>query len=96
MGTLVAVLSGWVIFSIGNMFGWLLLGYKLEFFSQMFWFMVTLLVGMAAILYSKEKIFEKLDEIGEKIADRPKRQPGFIKLAYRKFKDKTCFRLEIE
>lgn len=91
-----SLVSAWIIFSFGNLFGWILLGYQLEFVTQLFWFMMSC-VGIAAIIiYSKEKIIDKFDALHDRLTDRPEKPPGFIKLAYKKFKEKTCFRLEIE
>jgi len=93
---ILGAVAAWIIFAFGNLFGWILMGYKLEFATQLFWFIMTCLGIVAAIVAGKEKIVEKLDEISDRLADRPPREPGFLTLAYRKFKDKTCFKLEIQ
>lgn len=94
-GLVLGAVAAWIIFSCGNLFGWLLMGYQLEFVTQLFWFIMACFGIMFSIFAAKEKIVEKLDDIGDKFANRPPKPPGFLTLAYRKFKEKTCFKLEI-
>lgn len=100
VAVMVVALVSWTAFSVGNMFGWLFLDYKLEAPTviAVFGFIVSVL--LLAFAYGKDrydayrrKQYWKRIENGEH--SKP-RKPGFMALVYRKFKDKTCFKLEIK
>ena len=57
------------------------------FFTMAFTFGVLVLLGLSLDAH-RERVFRK----GIKQEDKP----GFISLAYRKFKDKTCFKIKFE
>lgn len=44
----------------------------------------------------KERKYERQMEILRNGGSIPEPKPGFLRLAYRKFKDKTCFKLEFK
>lgn len=93
------VLVGWVLFSIGNMFAFLFMGYTLELPAFMFWFFGSLILIGIGFHHGKKKVSDLLYERRIKNWDgkaRPKKKPGFLALAYRKFKDKTCFMMEVK
>lgn len=81
-----SLFTAWVGFSFGNLIGWLFFGYVLDL-ATVFFFMfaafIGALVGWAAFM----------DWRREHCADR---EPGFVTLAYRKFKTKTCAMVEFE
>lgn len=82
----------WVGASLWSIFSYLFLdAAKIEFHTQLFLFMVGTLGLFVAIIAAKIKIQEYREDHPAK--EKP---PGFVKLAYRKFKDKTCFRLNFE
>ena len=78
--------AGCTLFAIGNLFSWLFLGYELAQVTisiGMIYFSVTL---MFAYLYGREVVQYKIRD-GE---------PGFVRLAYRSWKDKFCAKVEFE
>lgn len=82
----------WVGASLWSIFSYLFLNNtELGFYAQLFLFVVGTLISFIAIIAAHVKIREYRDEHPAK--EKP---PGFVKLAYRKFKDKTCFRLNFE
>ena len=74
-------LGGVFLFSIGNLFSWLFLGYELH--------QVTFgALGFVGGLFLLFGFFATKEFVTEKIRDT---EPGFVRAAYSKFKDKTCF-----
>lgn len=73
-----------------NGIGWLLFGYELEEYARGFFIFFGSLIGMAVLLlgsvFTKETIENKLQEA----------KPGFVRLAYRSWKDKFCAKVEFE
>ena len=62
-------------------------------------FFIVMSLGVILVLCAMAgsvKGYEKLRDIQrEKRKNAPPREPSFITLAYRKFKDKTCFKLKV-
>lgn len=95
----------WVLVSIGNVIGTLFLGYKIEPYAVVFLLMLTggaMAFGIVGSIkwYSerqaeKNRLLREAYYRGELKEPEPK-EPGFLTLAYRKFKDKTCVRIKIE
>ena len=81
-----AFISSAVLYSIGNLFSWMFLGYELA----------KVTVGVFTILggFTLMILFMAYNELlQEKIRDT---EPGFVRASYRKFKDKTCFYIKFE
>lgn len=79
-------LGGVFLFSVANLFSWLFLGYELHKASIGFLSIfggVFLALGLAV---THEAVKEKMNE----------NEPGFVRAAYRKFKDKTCFYIKFK
>lgn len=74
------------LFSIGNVLGWMFLGYLLEPFSVLVLGATLMIVGGVAIaVWWIERQHNKKEE-----------EPGVVGLAYRRFKDKTCVRIKFK
>lgn len=88
-------LGGSLLYALGNLFGFLFLDYELTRFATgvllvaggILGFFATVLIGVAI----KVKFQEWQDE--QSAEDK---EPGFVKLAYTKFKDKTCFKIHLK
>jgi hypothetical protein len=95
---LITAAVGWTLFSIGNLIGWLFYGYLLEVVTifniilllVFFGLFVAFAISHACKEYQLDKYWKTIYRKGKKP------EPGFIVLAYRKFKEKTCFVLEIK
>jgi hypothetical protein len=77
------------IAAFANVFSWLFLGYILEPAAVVVVGIYASIGALAAFLHYKQK----RDEANY---DKPKPPPGFVKLAYSKFKEKTCAMIEFE
>lgn len=86
MGIIISILGGTSAFALGNLFSWLFLGYELSGVTVIYSAVITGLIGAAIVIISIEHLKEKSD----------RNNPGFVRLAYRKFKDKTCSKVEFE
>ena len=86
MGGAGAFFSGCVLFSIGNLFSWLFLGYELEKMTVGVFTMFSAFFMMGLFLVGKDTIQHKMRD-GE---------PGFVRLAYRSWKDKFCAKVELK
>lgn len=82
--------SGYFLYGIGNIIGVLLYGYELHPAAMVPPGVVLALVIVGSIA----KLKEYLDNRDR--APEVHKEPGFVKLAYRKFKDKTCARIILE
>jgi hypothetical protein len=82
-----AIFGGWVLASIGNIIGWVFLGYELERYSVLLLLIVALFSSVILIFMGREWW-----------DNRPKNDapPTFVGTAYRKFKSKTCFEVEFK
>lgn len=78
-----AFLSGCVLFAIGNLFSWLFLGYELSNMTVGVFTVLSALFLTGLAFVSREAIAEKMS----------KSEPGFVRLAYRSWKDKFCARI---
>lgn len=81
------LIGGVVLFGIGNIFGWLFLGYQFDVLSSV---VIGFVLG-GLIVYTIEAV--------KSYRNKPsfiKKDPGFVGLVYRKFKDKTCTRIKFE
>ena len=85
-----AIISAWVGFSFYNL-GEYLFGYvdKVIPTTVMFFGVILALTGAITYIFIKEKVVDYLDN-----REPSTKEPGFATLAYRKFKDKTCARIE--
>lgn len=81
-----AGLGGWVAFSVYSIVGYFIWGMAISPFAWTLLFVVGGLFGGAAAVTGGVVIREKLDE----------QEPGFIRLAYQKFKNKTCVKIKLE
>lgn len=83
---IICMLGGSALFSIGNLFGWLFLGYKLYeitvIFTTIFIAVITVLIAAVVVAFTKERTGNT--------------EPGFVRLAYRRVKEKTCSLVEFE
>jgi lipid-A-disaccharide synthase-like uncharacterized protein len=91
----------WVLFSIGNLIGWLFLDYAIDPMAAIVWITFGVLGGAGIISYviilyaryEKKRYWAMFYQEGGIV---PEVRPSFISLAYRKFKEKTCFKLEVK
>jgi len=84
-------------YTIGNLIGWLFLGYTLSEATGVFWTIIVIMTLIVTICVLLQKTKEKISDIRYKNRhERKKQAPGFLVLAYRKFKSKTCFMVEVE
>lgn len=74
------------LFAIGNLFSWLFLGYDLHETTKIVGIAFIILVMIPATVILGVTAKEKMEE-GE---------PGFIRLAYRSWKDKFCAKVELK
>lgn len=81
-----AFLGGAVLFSIGNLFSWMFLGYELHNLTLGVFGILIGFTIMLLFMASKEVLQEKLRDS----------EPGFVRSAYSKFKDKTCFYIKFK
>ena len=86
MTAVISVISGAVLFSIGNLFSWLFLGYQLSQLTIMVSALFAGLIGAAIIIGIIETSKNRVRTT----------EPGFVRLAYRRFKEKTCSLVEFE
>ena len=75
-------LGGSLLFSIGNLFGWLFLGYELEKVTFTTFSVIILFGALIGFFLGKEAIEQS--------------EPGFVRLAYRSWKDKFCAKVELK
>lgn len=95
----ISMVVAFVVASIINGIAWMFFGYMLAPWTFTF-ILILGSLGFVAILYEiaqfnvrrKEALRQKRYELMEKGEYTPP-PPGFLTLAYRKFKDKTCVRL---
>lgn len=89
-------IATWVIFSVGNLIGWIYMDYKLEpisgiFFMALLCFSVLMLFAVSKDVYDRYRRKRYLSQI----YSNKEVKTSFLTLAYRKFKNKTCFKLDI-
>ena len=81
-----AFVGGAVLYSIGNLFSWLFLGYELASVTVAVLSIFGGLGSAIVLMASKELVQEKMRDS----------EPGFVRSVYRKFKDKTCFYIKFK
>jgi hypothetical protein len=85
VSTIVLALGGFALYSIGNLIGWLFLGYILESGTIGFFIIIgafSLFIGTtAAVMITKDRMQHE--------------EPGFVRLAYRSWKNKFCAKVEL-
>lgn len=81
-----ATLSGATLFAIGNLFSWLFLGYQLHDITQVIFGILVGFSLMIAVMAAKA-------HYNVNVRDS---EPGFVRLAYRSWKDKFCARIELK
>ena len=86
VAVVVCLIGGAVLFSIGNLFSWLFLGYQLSQLTLMFFALLAGLIGAGIIIAFIEASKNRVKTT----------EPGFVRLAYRRFKEKTCSLVEFE
>ncbi len=82
----ICLIGGAILYSIGNAFSWLFLGYKLSELTIAISALFAGLIGAAVIISAIEASKNTVK----------KTEPGFVRLAYRRFKEKTCSLVEFE
>lgn len=100
----VALGIAFVVVGLWNTVDFLFYGAPLYPTTAMLWALVAVFgvvaSGVAYTDYRERKIQEEIEREREEFLRTgikpPEKQPGFIRLAFRKFKDKTCFRLEFK
>lgn len=98
----IGAISAYVVASLVNLFATMFLGYILAPWTISF-LMIIGAIGLAWVAISvseilslrREEQYRKIRELKDKGEWVPP-EPGFLKLMYRKFKDKTCVRIKIE
>lgn len=97
----VSILVAFAAYCVGDFFYWI---YSMivggTFLSQTLGAFITTVVLSIAVLglgtIGAVLTVERVKEIHyERTKDAPPKQPSFLKLAYRKFKEKTCFKLTV-
>jgi len=86
VAVVISAISGAVLYSIGNLFSWLFLGYQLSQLTIMVSALFAGLIGAAIIIGIIETSKNRVRTT----------EPGFVRLAYRRFKEKTCSLVEFE
>lgn len=80
-------MGSFYVFAVMNFLGWMFLGYFLEPATVLLLgFTVALIVSVAGAVMYREWNDNRVDEPSDA-------EPGFIRLAYRRFKEKTCARV---
>lgn len=80
------------LYSLGNWFSVIFLdGYLISPVT----ILVTSLYSIIGFATYKAKQYDRRLAEGY-FSNRPKKEPGFLKLTYRKFKNKTCFMVDFE
>jgi apolipoprotein N-acyltransferase len=82
----ISAIAGIALFSIGNLFSWLFLGYQLSQLTLMFFALIAGLIGAGLIIAFIEASKNRVETT----------EPGFVRLAYRRVKEKTCSLVEFE
>ena len=82
----ISAIAGVILYSIGNIFSWLFLGYQLSQLTIMVSALLAGLIGAAVIISFIEASKNRVQST----------EPGFVRLAYRRFKEKTCSLVEFE
>jgi hypothetical protein len=89
-------------YCVGDFIYWLYTGLMYEFTKMALGaFMTVIILGMvacglvAAALLHTHKKYEDYKYAKMKSDDYVEPKPSFMQLAYRKFKDKTCFKLKV-
>ena len=86
VAVVISAIGGAILYSIGNVFSWLFLGYQLSQLTIMVSALLAGLIGAAIIIGVVEASKNRVQTT----------EPGFARLAYRKFKEKTCSLVEFE
>lgn len=101
-GMMITVGAVFVLGSLANIFSAIFLGYILEPYSFAFIIIVGSLCTAIGITWLVELHRERVRQRYQKMRELQSRddyvepEPGFLTLAYRKFKDKTCVRIKLE
>jgi hypothetical protein len=91
LGLFIALMAFWVSASLYNIFE-LVFKDGVEFQP---WTVIFLTLSFALMVTTGIVAFKEWYEKRPR-KDEPEQEPGFVKLAYRKFKDKTCARIEFK
>ena len=89
LGCTASLLMFGSVAAFANVFSWLFLGYILEPAAPVVVGIYATIATLATFLHYKQKY-------DEAIYNKPKSPPGFVKLTYKKFKEKTCAMIEFE
>lgn len=95
---LVALISIWGIFSFYDLYQWIVHGITMRDPCLLFIGLIAFIGLVMGISWSHDKYYEWRETL-EYDCDQPKappKEPGFFTLAYRKFKQKTCFKVKVE
>lgn len=90
IGYLLSLFAYMILYSIGNVIGWLFFGYILESTSVG---VLSIVFGFVLFVFALAYYMDKRDEIFERLE---KSEPGFIRTAYRSWKDKYCARVKFD
>lgn len=88
-----AGIAGSLLYALGNLFGFLFLDYELTKFSTGVLVVTGTVLGVALVALASVAIKVKMNEWSETVEQK---EPGFLRLAYTKFKDKTCFKINLK
>lgn len=94
--TLTTMLSIWALVSLVDLGNWVIFGGYLPPYAQVFGIVVIVVPMFLGLIAFIAFLRHKAEEQREKYINAPRPPPGFVKLAYRKFKDKTCFKLKFQ
>jgi len=86
VAVVISAIGGAILYSIGNVFSWLFLGYQLSQLTIMVFALLAGIIGTAIVIGIIETSKNRVQTT----------EPGFVRLAYRKFKEKTCSLVEFE
>lgn len=90
LSSLATLLAGGFLYGFGNIIGWWLFGYTLHPSSVVPPIVLLFLLIFVATMKLKEYL------INRPVSSEVDKEPGFVRLAYHKFKDKTCARIVLE
>ena len=86
VAVVISAIGGAILYSIGNLFSWLFLGYQLSQLTIMVFALLVGIIGTAIVISVIEASKNTVKTT----------EPGFVRLAYRRFKQKTCSLVEFE
>lgn len=86
----ISVFGSWVLFSVYDIINMMITGQMIEKATMVFLFTLGLLTIISGFVGFKIWMERR------PVKERPVKPPSIAKVVYRKFKDKTCFRIKFQ